>query len=403
MPRKSSKKAAAITESSSSELEIPDQLQEFSKSNITNADLNTNWKDEWFYYDNPPHILADFSGAKETPQAQWSERPDPADPQVVALLEKITELKSEGVDDNDEDDEEESRQDSSLPTLVHSDQPSSLSEPPCKSAGGATVANKTDEATKSSLKRKDTDSQTTSTKKRVCRIKIKQASSGRSSDTQSAQGSQDTWLAPTPRPIDPPQPVRTPSSAQTEPRKSPNAPPPKPLPTPTLQIVNPSRPACLLPIIRSVREQSAEIIRLKKKLEETEGKLEDAKSNSKSFKCNLATLDYIHANQVEKTGHSLEYLLEHAPEVIANNTRRVATEAGSQVLVICQSWSPALPLNKIKEGFNPDLTVDQCQLLMDSMLETSHALVNNVEVDPIVPTPPATPELELQDDTSSPS
>ena len=76
-------------------------------------------------------------------------------------------------------------------------------------------------------------------------------------------------------------------------------------------------------------------------------------------------MNYVHANRVEQTGHSLDYLLEHASEAIAYNTRRVATEAGSQVLAICQSWSPALPLDKIKEGFNPDLTDDQCQLLLD--------------------------------------
>ena len=114
-------------------------------------------------------------------------------------------------------------------------------------------------------------------------------------------------------------------------------------------------------------------------------------------------MNYVHANRVEQTGHSLDYLLEHASEAIAHNTRRVATEAGSQVLAICQSWSPALPLDKIKEGFNPDLTDDQCQLLLDSMLETSQALVENIEINPTVPTPPATPEVELRADSSSPS
>ena len=114
-------------------------------------------------------------------------------------------------------------------------------------------------------------------------------------------------------------------------------------------------------------------------------------------------MDHVHADRVEQSGHSLEYLLEHASEAIAHNTRRVATEAGSQVLAICQSWSPALPLDKIKEGFNPDLTDDQCQLLLDSMLETSRVLVDNIEINLTVPTPPATPEVELQAESSSPS
>ncbi|KAK3118949.1 hypothetical protein QOZ80_9BG0711170 [Eleusine coracana subsp. coracana] len=30
---------------------------------------NKNWKDEWFYYDNPPPVLADFTGAKAIPLA----------------------------------------------------------------------------------------------------------------------------------------------------------------------------------------------------------------------------------------------------------------------------------------------------------------------------------------------
>ena len=81
----------------------------------------------------------------------------------------------------------------------------------------------------------------------------------------------------------------------------------------------------------------------------------------------------------------------------------MATEVGSQVLAIYQSWSPALPLDKIKEGFNPDLTDDQCQLLLDSMLETSRALADNVEINPTVPTPLATPEVELRAKSSSPS
>ncbi|GJN06609.1 hypothetical protein PR202_ga24357 [Eleusine coracana subsp. coracana] len=593
MTRKSPKKATATK--SSYKLEISEQLREFSKSNISTADLNKmvedgilleqsridwklrkkeayinvplktgNSKDEWFYCDNPPPILADFSGAKAVHQARWLEKPDPTDPQVVASLEKIIELKNEGIDgitieksfivrrvqplkkqsrpawdyatddemrevldtyvshppvpstdsegpdyvkkpsqtgtggasssavtrpteevvanistappipdlpspsrrvkqtahrhrqyvEDDDDDEEERCQDASLPTPAHSDRPSSQSEPPSKPDSGVGVAKKTDEAAKTSLKRKDSDPHTTSIKKKVCRIKIKQASgynsscfrffivviinyllgfnvtlfgnhSGRSSDTQSAQRSQDTRSAPGPRPTDLPQPVRTPSSAQTKPRKSPNAPVPKPLLTAAPQTINPSPTGMSSPRYKGKTTlaedslsrpetgdmDSAEITWLKKELEETKGKIEEAKSIFKSFKCNLTTisydarkaLDYIHANQVEKTGHSLEYLLEHAPEVIAKNTKKVVTEAGSQVLAICQSWSPALLLDKVKEDFNPDLTIDQCQLLMDSMLETSHALVDNVEVDPIASSPPATLEVELQDDASSPS
>ncbi|GJN37076.1 hypothetical protein PR202_gb25997 [Eleusine coracana subsp. coracana] len=114
-------------------------------------------------------------------------------------------------------------------------------------------------------------------------------------------------------------------------------------------------------------------------------------------------MNYVHADRVEQTGHSLEYLLEHASEAIVYNTWRVAAEIGSQVLAICQSWSPALPLDKIKEGFNPDLIDDQCQLLLDFMLETSGALVNNIEINPTVLTHPATPEVELRADSSSPS
>ena len=45
MPRKSSKKAAAA-ESSSSKLEISEKLREFSKSNISTADLNKMVEDD---------------------------------------------------------------------------------------------------------------------------------------------------------------------------------------------------------------------------------------------------------------------------------------------------------------------------------------------------------------------
>ncbi|KAK3161144.1 hypothetical protein QOZ80_1BG0072680 [Eleusine coracana subsp. coracana] len=66
--------------------------------NIPLKTENKNWKDEWFYCDNPPPVLADFTGAKAIPQAHWTERPDPTNPQVVALLKKIADLKAEGVD-----------------------------------------------------------------------------------------------------------------------------------------------------------------------------------------------------------------------------------------------------------------------------------------------------------------
>ncbi|KAK2630859.1 hypothetical protein QOZ80_UnG0723320 [Eleusine coracana subsp. coracana] len=205
---------------------------------------NKNWKDDWFYCDNPLPVLANFTSAKATPLAQWTEKPDPTNPQVVALLKKIADLKAEGVDRitiaksfivhrvqplklqsypawdyvNDDaerfwilmypflrslrpiprdrimlrsrsrlalesqallqsDDEEVSSVDVSQLTPTPSDRPSSQSEPPSQTQSDAGVVEQTDKASNSSRKRKETDSQSTSLKKRLCRIKLKKAPS----------------------------------------------------------------------------------------------------------------------------------------------------------------------------------------------------------------------------------
>ncbi|GJM95781.1 hypothetical protein PR202_ga12559 [Eleusine coracana subsp. coracana] len=57
-----------------------------------------------------------------------------------------------------DDDEEEFPRDTGLPTPAHSDRPSSRSEPPSKTSSDAGAAKKTDEVSKSSKKRKETDS-----------------------------------------------------------------------------------------------------------------------------------------------------------------------------------------------------------------------------------------------------
>ncbi|GJN09783.1 hypothetical protein PR202_ga27818 [Eleusine coracana subsp. coracana] len=140
-------------------------------------------------------------------------------------------------------------------------------------------------------------------------------------------------------------------------------------------------------------ERDAEVASLKKSLGETEEKLKNAKGSATTFKCNLT---------IEKTRQSLEHLLEHASEAIDHHTKRVAIEAGSQVLAICQSWTPELPLDRVKQGFNPKLTIDQCLLLLDSMVETFRALVENVDVTPAGPTL-VLPVVDIEDDASSPS
>ncbi|GJN00085.1 hypothetical protein PR202_ga17240 [Eleusine coracana subsp. coracana] len=318
MPRKLVKKLKVTTtiESSSSELDIPEQLQEFSESTISTNTLIDMVLDTCVSH--PPLPPTEMEGV------DYAAKPLPhTNPARISSSASV--LQTDSVDAGG--------------SIVPDVNLPSTSELPHQVTADVGAKEQTAEVVKQpSLKRKQSDLQTTSLKKKVYRIKIKQAFDKCILFLRENKRGLNSSRLKTLRYLD------TLTAEKND-------------------------------LAKSLKEQSIENAQLKKNLEVTEEKLKQAKSSEKAFKSSSygarKALDYIHANQVEKTRHSLEYFLEHGPEVIKQHTRRVVIEAGSQVLAICKSWNPELFEDQIREGFNPKKIVDQCQLLLDSMVATS--------------------------------